>query len=287
MYKKIIALLLCMTAIFSLCSCTKKDNNSEVFDPDAPKTTSADSTVNENDPDAVKVTVPEGYTALRIAWLLEEKGVCTTEQFMNAMQNYDVSKYPTVKEIQNVDNLCFKLEGYLFPATYVFKKNEDPNKVIDEMLRAFEKRFSDEFKQKAQQMGYSVHKIMTIASIIEKEAFSDEQKYLVSSTIYNRINKNMKLQYDVILNYCEKVIREYYPNDYIKYFEHYSYKRTSEMLPGPICNPGIGSIQAALNPAETDYLYFIIDTKEPHNAAFAATYEEHQANIVKWKNGEL
>ncbi len=214
MFKKALSTFLIFTLVFLFASCgagkdsSESQNNSNVFNPDAPTITQAaddadePETNNGKNDKYVKVTVPEGYTLLKTAWLLEENGVCSTDDFINAVKNYDTSKYSVLSSIHDRDKICFLLEGYLFPATYTFEKNSDPTKVIDKMVATEEKKFTAEMRQRATELGYSVHDILTIASIIEKEAFTDEQRTLISSTIHNRLKQNMKLEYDVTVKYC-------------------------------------------------------------------------------------
>ena len=289
MTKRILSVLLIIFMLLTLCCCGKAEDEdtSGVFSPDEPVVQTTEAETEAENPDSVKITVPEGYTLLKISWLLEEKGICSSADFVKAVENYDLSSREILSSLAKAQNICFKLEGYLFPATYTFKKNTDPVKVIDAMLDAFERNFDSKMLQRATELGYSVHEILTVASIIEKEAFTEEQRGLVASTIYNRLNKNIRLQYDVTINYCEKVIKVQYPDkfDFFKY--HYNGYRCDGLIAGPICNPGLESINAALYPAQTDYLYFVIDTEEPHHHAFTASYEEHQANWEKLKKGEL
>lgn len=290
MFKKALSVFLIFTLVFLLASCRPTSDfarESKIFDPDDPTATvSAVDSGTDNEKYA-KVTVPEGYTLLKTAWLLEENGVCSTDDFLNAVSNYDTSKYSVLSSIHDRDKICFLLEGYLFPATYTFEKNSDPTAVIDKMVSTEDKKFTDEMKQRATELGYSVHDILTIASIIEKEAFTDEQRTLISSTIHNRLKQGMRLQYDVTVKYCTGVIELKYPDkiDYYKYY--YNGNRCDGLIAGPICNPGTASIKAALYPADTDYLYFVIDTNPPYNSAFTNSYDEHLKNVQKWKNGEL
>jgi UPF0755 protein len=290
MFKKVLSVFLIFIFVFLLASCgSDSDSSSEsnIFSPDGSAQTQAVEESSESDGKYAKVTVPEGYTLLKTAWLLEENGICSTDDFLNAVSNYDTSKYSILSSIHDRDKICFLLEGYLFPATYTFEKNSDPTEVIDEMVATEEKKFTDEMKQRATELGYSVHDILTIASIIEKEAFTDEQRTLVSSTIHNRLKQGMRLEYDVTVKYCTGVIELQYPDkiDYYKYY--YNGNRCDGLIAGPICNPGTASINAALYPADTDYLYFVIDTNPPYNSAFTNSYDEHLKNVQKWKNGEL
>ncbi len=290
MFKKVLSVFLIFIFVFLLASCgSDSDSSSEsnIFSPDGSAQTQTVEESSENDGKYAKVTVPEGYTLLKTAWLLEENGVCSTDDFLNAVSNYDTSKYSILSSIHDRDKICFLLEGYLFPATYTFEKNSDPTEVIDKMVATEEKKFTDEMKQRANELGYSVHDILTIASIIEKEAFTDEQRTLVSSTIHNRLKQGMRLEYDVTVKYCTGVIELQYPDkiDYYKYY--YNGNRCDGLIAGPICNPGTASINAALYPADTDYLYYVIATEPPYNSAFTNSFDEHQKNIQKWKNGEL
>ncbi len=282
---KITAFIMCFFLISTLCACGSAGSSqqSDIYNPDTSETENINTEQSDApaDSNTVKFTVPEGYTLLKIAWALEENGVCTTDDFLNAAQNYDLSKYAVLSSLNDAQNVCFRLEGYLFPATYNFQKNEDPVKVIDEMVAAFQSRFTSNMIARASELGYSVHEILTIASIIEKEAYTDEQRTLIASTIYNRLNKGMKLEYDVTVKYCTGVIEVQYPDRIDNYKYYYNGYRAEGLIAGPICNPGLESVNAALYPAETDYLYFVIDTEPPYESAFASTYEEHLENCER------
>lgn len=287
-YKSFLCLFLaCMLLVLTACGSGDGDTTTSDESPygttrysggvyadgtDAPETQSV------RQSDLISVTVPEGYTLVRISWLLEEKGICTSDAFIEATQNYDLSSNPLLSDVRAAENVCFPLEGYLFPATYEFEKNTEPKAVIDEMVAAFAARITDSMKAKAQSMGYSIHEILTMASIIEKEAYTAEQRTLIASTLYNRLDDGMKLQCDVTVKYCTGVIELQYPDQIDHYKYYYNTYRCGGLPAGPICNPGLSSINAALNPDDTDYLYFVIDTEPPYESRFAATYEEHQKN---------
>ncbi len=240
--------------------------------------TDAPETVSVQKSDMITVTVPEGYTLVRISWLLEEKGICTSQAFLDAAQTYDLSQNAILADSGKAENVCFPLEGYLFPATYEFKKGTDPKAVLDKMVSTFASRFTEDMRSRAKALGYSAHDILTIASIIEKEAYTAEQRTLIASTLYNRLKAGMQLQCDVTVKYCTGVIELQYPDKIDHYKYYYNTYRCKALPAGPICNPGMASINAALNPDETDYLYFVIDTEPPYESRFAATYKEHQKN---------
>lgn len=285
MKKKITAFLLCAVMVFTLSACGKQDNtdNTNAYDPDATSESALQGEASSSDAgeesvsdsNRVSVTVPEGYTLLRFSWLLEEKGVCSSDEFVKAAQGYDLNSNTLLADVKAAKDVCFNLEGYLFPATYTFSKDATPEKVIDTMVSTMSSRITGEMRDKAKALGYNMHEILTIASIIEKEAYTAEQRTAISAVLHNRLKKKMKLQCDVTTKYCTGVIQVQYPEkiDYFKY--HYNTYRCDALPAGPICNPGMASINAALNPDNSDYLYFVINTEPPYESAFSATYDEH------------
>lgn len=228
----------------------------------------------------VKVTIPEGYTLLRISWLLEDKGLCTSDEFVKAAQTasqwLDLNEYSFLKGTFNAKNVCFYLEGYIFPLTYEIPEDADAKTIIKMFLNGTKARFNSDFLARVNNSGYTLHQILTIASIVEKEACTDEQRPMVASVLYNRLKAKMPFQCDVCIKYCEGVIKIAYPDKFPTIKEYYNAKNVG-MIAGPICNPGMKSINAALNPANTDYLYFIIGSVPPYEAHYSKTYEEHNA----------
>ncbi len=289
MKRKGIAICLLFAMLFTLGACGTDDKNTETDSAAYGDTTkpsggiyadgtNAPETQSVAKSDMVTVTVPEGYTLLRISWLLEEKGICTSQAFVEAAQNYDLASNPLLSDVQKAENVCFPLEGYLFPATYEFKKGTDAKTVLNKMVTTSSQRITQEMRDKAKAMGRSVHEILTVASIIEKEAFTAEQRTAISSVLYNRLKAGMQLQCDVTVKYCTGVIEEYYPEKIDHYKYYYNTYRCKALPAGPICNPGLSSINAALNPDKTDYLYFVISTEPPYESRFTADYAEHQKN---------
>lgn len=314
--KKTISILLCIILLLGLVSCGKEESNapsSSNTNPTAGTTADTGSDVPDNSSDIssnsvsdnvsnntsnntsnnisdkptaekpaekVKVTIPEGYTLLRISWLLEDKGLCTSDEFVEAAQTankwLDLNEYPFLKGTFNAKNVCFYLEGYIFPLTYEIPKDADAKTIIKMFLNGTKARFNSDFLARVNNSGYTLHEILTIASIVEKEACTDEQRPMVASVLYNRLKAKMPFQCDVCINYCEGVIKIAYPDKFPTIKEYYNSKNVG-MLAGPICNPGMKSINAALNPANTDYLYFIIGTVPPYEAHYSKTFEEHNA----------
>lgn len=269
MFKKIIIFLLAASILFSFCGCgSEKPTVTEEISESTTKRP------------IVKIAIPEGYTLVRIAWLLEENNLCTADEFIEATQTYeqwlDLSKYPFLNDLQNAEDVCFKLEGYLFPLTYDIPTGSTAKEIVEIFLSAAGKRFNDEFLKEVEKTGYNLHEILSVASIIEKEAARDEQRANIASVIYNRINANMKIQCDPTVNYCTGVIKLIYPEQFDYYKQYYSTYLCKGLIAGPICNPSMKSIEAALYPADTEYLYFVIGTVPPYEAKFSETYQEHQ-----------
>ncbi len=228
--------------------------------PDAPKVYGISS--------VTKVTIPEGYSVSQIFDLLVKKGVCaSTQGLYDAMDNYefDLSRYPLYAAIAEKEERCFKLEGYLFPDTYEFYLLSKPQDVIGKFLRNAEAKITEADRQKAQELGYSVDEIITIASMIEKETADPAIMPDIASVIYNRLNIGMRLQLDCSINYVERYVKPYISGDINRYNSYYNTYKSAALPAGPISNPGRAAIQAALNPSVTDYLYFYSDkTKEYH-----------------------
>ncbi len=263
MIKRIIALLLVFSIIFTFASCLKE------VEPEEPTTQIP----------TVKVTIPEGYTLLRIAWLLEEKGLCTSDEFINLAQTYDewvdFTMYPFLEDLKNWENICFALEGYIFPLTYDVPETATAKDILIMFLSGTKNTFNDAFMQKVAASGYTLHEVLTLASLIEKEAKLDDQRPMISSVIHNRLKVKMKIQCDPTRNYCKNVIAVRYPEQEEHFTKYYNTYECEGLMAGPICNPGMESIDAALNPADTEYLYFIIGMVEPYISKYSKTWNEH------------
>lgn len=269
MFKRIISIFLILTILFTLSSCS-----GVLEEPTTEPTTETTTQV-----PTVKVTIPEGYTLVKISWLLEEKGLCTSEEFIEACQSYtqwlDLTHYPFLNDLQGAENVCFKLEGYFFPLTYDIPENATVQDIIKMFLNGSKQVFNDVFMLSIQDTGFNLHEILTLASLIEKEAFLPEHRPMISSVLHNRLNAGMQFQCDPTIKYCTGVIELIYPDQIDHYKYYYNTYRCKGLMAGPICSPGMASIEAAITPAETSYLYFIIGTVEPYEAKYSETYAEH------------
>lgn len=242
----------------------------------------SDSSEEPAPPLTFKLVIPEGYTLARIGMVLEEKGVCTADEFIEASQS-DFSQFPLVAAryvpARSTDAVrCFKLEGYLFPDTYELYYEDSPYMIISKILEHTEQKISAELRSEIAASGYTVDDILTMASIIEKEAFGAEHMQNISSVLHNRLDSGMRLQCDVTITYVEGAIKPFITGDKDRYNSHYNTYKCASLPAGAICNPGLAAIKAAVNPADTDYLYFVTDSD--NNYYFAATWEEHEKNVA-------
>ena len=261
---------------------------------------------NVNRTDIVTVQITEGMNTLEIADILSEKGVLADKQeFLDLCNDsYFDEDFTFLKEIKNVKQRYYKLEGYLFPDTYDFYLGEDPKSVISKFLNNYEnkivlhkeKYFGDSKKKVSladltKDTGYSVDEIMTIASIIQAEAASRDDMYIISSILHNRLKYGS--EYGVAMLNCDCTV--YYPYRKLadvpdsisaSFKSRYDTNTFDGLPPGPICNPGVEAIKAAINPKETEYLYFCHDKVEKGSTPFyATTIEEHEQNLENIKNG--
>lgn len=225
----------------------------------------------------VKVTINEGDSLTQIFKKLDENGVADFDELMETAQTYDYSYYPLVAKIPSSEKRCFKLEGYLFPDTYEFYTNQKPQDAIGKFLRNGKARITDSMVSQASSLGYTMDEVMTVASIIEKEGAKSSEVAKIAAVIYNRLEAGMKLQMDSTIYYIERNVKPYLTGDINRYNSYYNTYKCSALPAGPISNPGMRTINAALYPADVDYLYFCHD--ENANYYYAETYEEHLENL--------
>ena len=205
----------------------------------------------------VQVTLIEGYSCTQIFQLLEDAQVCTVEELNNAAANADFADYWFITELPK--GQANRLEGYLYPDTYEFYTYEDPEVVLSKILDNFEYRMDDSIMAQVQASGYTLHEILTVASIIEEEAASEGERADIASVIYNRLaSTDLRcLQMDSSVFYAAELMGTEFDTELDNPYNTYRY----EGLPaGPIDNPGMACIEAALNPTNTNYYYFAYGT---------------------------
>lgn len=235
--------------------------------------------INESTYEIVTVTVPEGYELREIAELFEKKGLCDKDRFISASQNYDFDfKYKD--ELKNKEA---RLEGFLFPDTYTFAKDgTDEVLIINTMLKRFEEVFS---KYEGKIGKLSVFETVTLASIIEREAMYKEDFYNVSSVFHARLKRNDYLSYlqsCATVQYILKERKKVLSYKDIEIDSPYNTYKYPGLPKGPIASPGELAIDAAINPANTDYLYFLND--KDGKLHFSKTLSEHERLKAKYVN---
>lgn len=219
----------------------------------------------------LRFMVPEGYTLKQIADKFAETGNGTAEDFLNETQNGD---FDFEYNDQMVDGEK-RYEGFLYPDTYEIYKNESAHGIIQRMLTRFEQVYdaaADEATVDTSK--YSVFDLVTVASLIEREVKLDEERPLVASVIYNRLNKNMKLQMCSTVQYALGTPKARLMNSDLKIDSPYNTYQNAGLPAGPIASPGQASISAALHPADTDYLYFVLTSAGSGQHNFAATGDD-------------
>ncbi|MGH9540116.1 MAG: endolytic transglycosylase MltG [Terriglobales bacterium] len=234
------------------------------------------------------VVIPEGYTMFDIAQAVQDAGLGSTQEFLQAAQS-------EVGLISDLSPQARTLEGYLFPNTYEFTRTQSMKDIISAMVK--------QFRQVAQQIGLAgptpaaaapaadapgatvmsdIQKTVTMASIIEKETAVPEERPVVASVYYNRLDRKMALQADPSVIYAELLDGTYggalHHSD-MSFRSSYNTYTHAGLPPGPIGNPGRSSLEAALHPAKTDYLYFVSDGNGHHR--FSRSLEEHNQNVAK------
>ncbi len=218
----------------------------------------------------VKVNIPEGMTIEGMGEIFEAAGLFSKRSFIDAVNNYIVPSWLT-----NVDQRRYTLEGFLAPATYTLKKEQTPGYVVDQMYKAFVNRMYDLIEKNGLDLPTEEwNRIVTIASMIERETATVEEMPRISGVIYNRLRENMKLQIDATVIYSlglttkDKVTLEDLQVD-----SPFNTYKNKDVPVGPISNPGAAAILAALQPESHDYIYYILDpTLGQH--FFTRSYDE-------------
>ncbi len=219
------------------------------------------------------VVVPEGYNMFDIAAAVEQAGLGSASDFLLAAKN-------DLFLLRDIDPKANSLEGYLFPDTYQFTRIDSAHDIAAAMVHRF--------RQQAQSIGLlgraDTHQIVTMASIVEKETGAPGERPLVAGVYYNRLNRNMALGADPSVIYAALLAGRYrgtiYQSD-LQYDSPYNTYKYAGLPPGPIANPGAASLQAAMHPAHTDYLYFVSDNNGHHR--FARDAEEHARNVAMYR----
>ena len=235
----------------------------------------------EGNQDMTTVTIPEGYTIAKIAEAFSDAGLVDKDAFIEATINGDFSKYDfldgTVTGRHN-------LEGFLFPATYEFDEDVTEEDIINEMLSQFGLVW-EKYRDRAKELSMSPNEVITVASLIEREAILDEDRRNVASVIYNRMAIDMPLQIDATVDFALSLIGE--SHEYITYEDleidsPYNTYKIYGLPPGPIACPGERCIEAALYPPDTEYLYYVKTTDQGVGMSFSTNYEDFVKDVEAW-----
>lgn len=257
--------------------------------------------------ESVELLIPEGYTCAQIFALLEENGVCSAAELEEYAANGEIKERWFLEGITRGDKYC--LEGYLFPDTYQFYTNDEPGRVIGKFLDNFDNRFTDLMKSRLDPLnerlakvlasrGYdaetiesrkiTIREVVIIASMIEKETANDAESYEISSVIYNRLTNPANYPYlniDATLIYAldgnidpETGKTKPLTSDDLQMEHPYNTYKVKGLIPGPISNPGRNSLNAALDPSETSY-YFYVYNPNTSLHLFGKTAAEHDKNV--------
>ncbi len=222
-----------------------------------------------------RVTVPEGYTAAQIADLLAMGGLAGREAFLRLVR-------------EEGDSFAFDflegrrdLEGYLFPDTYAIPRGLPPRQIVQTMLSRFEQRVTPALRREIRARGATLHEVLTVASMVEREAKLAAERPIIAGVIYNRLQRGWRLEIDATVLYA--LGRHGGPltaADLLVDSPYNTYRQTG-LPPGPISNPGLAAIEAAARPAATPYLFYVLRPDGSH--AFSSTLQEHQRNIRRWR----
>ncbi len=233
----------------------------------------------------LRVVIPEGLRVEQVTERLTQAGVVDHDSFADALA--------AVAEDTEAVSLAARrpsgtsLEGYLFPSAYSFPLGTTAEDVLRLMLLRFNDSLTPQLWEQINGTGRSLHEILTIASIIEREVVEESERVLVSAVIWNRLKAGMLLQMDSTVQYAVGSTQEWWKRDLtiedLAMESRYNTYVVSGLPPTPIASPGLASIEAAANPANVPYLFFVARGDGTH--AFAVTYEEHQANVERYLGG--
>lgn len=252
--------------------------------------------------DVVKVMIPEGYSCRQIFALLEENKVCTVQDIESYAASGELNDYWFLDGVARGDRYC--LEGFLFPDTYEFYQNDSPRSILNKMLSNFDTRFDEDMRGRIQTLNahltdlmrrdgktqdyidshlFTVRDVVNVASMIEKETSSAEEGYTIASVIYNRLfywhGNPAYLNIDATIIYALNGKTDLTAED-LRVDSPYNTYTNIGLTPGPISNPGLNSLRAALEPADTNYYYYVLDpTAGSH--VFSTTQEEHEASRAR------
>ena len=220
----------------------------------------------------IRFTIPEGFSVRDIAQRLDDEGLVKADAFISLAKTY--RPYPYVEEHENVR---YAVEGFLFPDTYEINGEFDAARIMQMMAENFDRRLTKEMRDRAREMDLSIYELVTLASLVEKEAYHEEDRSIIAQIFLKRLRLGMPLQADPTVQYLLDAPKEdlLYRDTEIE--SPYNTYQNVGLPPGPIASPGTASLMAVLHPADTNYLYFVADRNG--NNYYATNYADHLALV--------
>ena len=218
---------------------------------------------------------PEGATVLELAQALENERLAVAEDIRRAAAD------PGLLKSLAID--APSVEGYLFPDTYQFVRGMTPAEMLTRMVQRTKAKITPEIRDRAQRRHLTVHALLTLASIVEREAVAADEQRLIAAVFWNRLKLDMPLQADPTVQYAVRKERGTLTRSDLQSDSPYNTYRYAGLPPGPIGSPGLGAIEAVLDPAPVNYLYFVAETESRHH--FSATMAEHNAAVARYRSG--
>ena len=220
----------------------------------------------------IRFTIPEGFSVRDIAQRLDDEGLVKADAFISLAKTY--RPYPYVEEHENVR---YAAEGFLFPDTYEINGEFDAARIMQMMAENFDRRLTKDMRDRAREMDLSIYELVTLASLVEKEAYHEEDRPIIAQIFLKRLRLGMPLQADPTVQYLLDAPKEdlLYRDTEIE--SPYNTYQNVGLPPGPIASPGTASLMAVLHPADTNYLYFVADRNG--NNYYATNYADHLALV--------
>lgn len=234
----------------------------------------------------IRFTIPEGYTLMQMADKLSEDKLINREVFVSLLENPEQFESPTVQHIPETPELLYRMEGYLFPETYEMKKERTEQEMIERMLKELDnklKKLPEDWEVRLEDSELSFHELMTLASLIEREAVVDKERPIIAGVIYNRLDINMPLQIDATVQYALGKHKKRLLYADLEVDSPYNTYQVLGLPPGPIASPSLSSIKAALYPEETPNFYYVTKKDGTGEHYFGITHGDHERNIAKSK----
>lgn len=227
---------------------------------------------------SVSITIPEGFSIQQIAERLDKQEAAAKDDFLEEIQA--VNRYQQDYDFLQTVPQEADLTGFLFPDTYDFYKNSEQELVVRKILDNFDQKLDEKLRQDIKAQSKTIFEIITMASIIEKEVVSDQDRAIVSGIFWQRFQDNYPLESCATIAYALKLNKWRYSDLDLQVDSTYNTYKNKGLPPGPICNPGLSAIKAAIYPQKSDYYYYL--SAPDGQTIFSQTLEEHNANKIKY-----